>query len=321
MSLSLLEQVRKSCKEVAKRALYVHINRGKVRSYVKTLMPELNKPPKLDPSYHYIDHTNDTVSYILILDTVNFGSGYANHIRKRVSSSGYLTFALALKERFQTKGAFTAIELAKLTVNDCAGVFGQSLDRGPCNELMGHFAFALNGLGQYLIDNFSGQFVELVNASGSSAELLVRLLASMPSFQDVAVYDGFEVSFYKRAQLVASDLSKAFDNKGHGYFNDIDRLTIFADNAIPHVLRSAGILCYHNTLASRIDKGELIQSGSKEEIEIRAVALHVVELLVEELRIMGQDVIPMKLDYILWNRAHDPFYKTRLRHQTRTLFY
>ena len=40
--------------------------------------------------------------------------------------------------------------------------------------------------------------------------------------------------FYKRAQIVASDLALA----GVAEFDDLDRLTIFADNLVPHVLRS-----------------------------------------------------------------------------------
>ncbi len=38
--------------------------------------------------------------------------------------------------------------------------------------------------------------------------------------------------FYKRAQIVASDLALA----GVARFADLDRLTIFADNLVPHVL-------------------------------------------------------------------------------------
>ena len=44
--------------------------------------------------------------------------------------------------------------------------------------------------------------------------------------------------FYKRAQIAANDLHLA----GVVDFADIDRLTIFADNLVPHVLRLDGVL-------------------------------------------------------------------------------
>ena len=55
---------------------------------------------------------------------------------------------------------------------------------------------------------------------------------------------------------------------------------MFADNLVPHVLRLDGILSYDPALVARIDRGELIEHGSPEEIEIRACALHAVELIV-----------------------------------------
>jgi hypothetical protein len=321
MSLDLLEQVRTACKEVVAKALYVHINAARIQSYAASLPLEQARSPKLDLRYHYFGHPNDTVAYILTLDTINFGSGYFPYIRKRGNLSGYFTIASALKDRFDTRGAFTSRELSLLTAQDCAKMFGQNLDEEHCGELMGLYASALNDLGRYLLDRFGGQFTGLVKAADSSAERLVQILTEMPYFQDVELYDGLKVPFYKRAQLTAADLSLAFDGQGLGFFSDLDQLTIFADNLVPHVLRVDGILYYENLLASRIDAGELISSGSAEEVEIRAAALHAVELIVEELRNAGHEVTAMGLDYLLWNRGQQPYYKARPRHRTQTVFY
>ena len=51
--------------------------------------------------------------------------------------------------------------------------------------------------------------------------------------------------FYKRAQIVPNDLTLA----GVAEFDDLDRLTIFADNLVPHVLRVDGVLRYDAELA------------------------------------------------------------------------
>lgn len=321
MSLDFLEQVRTACKEVVAKARYVHIDAARIQSYATSLPLEHARSPELDPRYHYIGHPNDTVAYILSLDTINFGSGYFPYLRKRDNLSGYFTIASALKDRFDTQGAFTSRELSLLTAQDCAKMFGQDLGEGPCGELMGLYASALNDLGRHLLDRFGGQFTDLVKAAGSSAEHLVQILAEMPYFQDVELYDGLKVPFYKRAQLTAADLSLALDGKDLGFFSDLDQLTIFADNLVPHVLRVDGILYYEDLLASRIDAGELIKSGSAEEVEIRAAALHAVELIVEELRNAGHEVTAMGLDYLLWNRGQQHYYKARPRHRTQTVFY
>jgi hypothetical protein len=117
--------------------------------------------------------------------------------------------------------------------------------------------------------------------------------------------------FYKRAQIVPNDLALA----GIAEFHDLERLTIFADNLVPHVLRVDGVLRYDDALARRIDTGELLTPG-EEEREIRGCAVHACELLGAEL-----GVAPRILDTWLWNRGQEARYKAVPRHRTRTVFY
>ena len=84
------------------------------------------------------------------------------------------------------------------------------------------------------------------------------------------------VPFFKRAQIAAADLALA----GLAPAEDLDRLTLFADNLVPHVLRLDGVLEFDDDLVARIDAEELLEHDSPEEVEIRACALHAVELLV-----------------------------------------
>ena len=57
---------------------------------------------------------------------------------------------------------------------------------------------------------------------------------------------------------MAADLALAFGNQGWGKFHDLDELTIFADNLVPHVLRVDGVLAYDGHLARQIEGQELI---------------------------------------------------------------
>ena len=321
MELQLLKQVRAGCKAVAECASNVHINYEFIPEYVRTLPIENTSQAEHDSESHYLDRNEDTAAFFLTLDSINFGSGYFPHLQKRPGMSGYFTIASCLKDRFKTKGPLSALELTRLTPEDCTQIFKQRPDNKPIGELMRLFANALNDLGRYIQEDFGGRFTELIQIADHSAERLMQLLIRMPLFNDVHQYKQIEVSFYKRAQLAAADLSLAFKGQGLGRFDDLQNLTIFADNLVPHVLRVDHILNYTDVLISRIEAGKRITTGSLEEIEIRACALHAVELIKNRLVSCGHKITAMELDFLLWNRGQLPAYKSIPRHRSRTVFY
>ena len=119
--------------------------------------------------------------------------------------------------------------------------------------------------------------------------------------------------FLKRAQIAAADLGRA----GVARFCDLQRLTMFADNLVPHVLRLDGILSFDPALLARIERGELVEHGSPEEVEIRACALHAVELIARE----RPDSCAADIDVVLWERGQGERYKASPRHRTRCTAY
>ena len=302
----------------------MHLKRDALPAYVASL-PLENLYPTYDPVHHYLGPPDATAAYILTLDAVNFGSGYFPHLLKRPGMSGYFTVASHLKDHFDAHGPLSAAALKNLRVEDSAAIFGQDAQDPVRAELMNLFTVALNDLGTLLLTRYGGSFASLIEAAQGSAERLIMLLTDMPYFQDVATYPTTEgevgVPLYKRAQITSSDLSLAFEGRGYGHFSDLERLTIFADNLVPHVLRVDGVLDYDASLAARIDAGELIAAGSPEEVEIRAVALHAVERMVGAFEEAGKNVTAQELDFLLWNRGQEPKYKAVPRHRTRTVFY
>ncbi|MCP4626683.1 MAG: hypothetical protein GY850_24725 [bacterium] len=321
MTDTIFDQIRDSCARVAARSGHVCINYDRISAYVSSLPLEKLAPPGLDPNFHYLGRQKDTLAFLLILDSVNFGSGYFPHLRKRPGMSGYFTTASSLHDFFKNHDPLTANELAAMTVEQCTRIFGQDPANETIRELMQHFATALNDLGRFLLDRFNGSFTGLVEAAGSSVGRLVQLLREMPYFNDVEPYDELEVPFFKRAQILAADLAVAFNDQSWGYFEDMDQLTIFADNLVPHVLRMDSVLSYEESLISRIEAVELIPAGSAEEIEIRACAVHAVELIKQTICAAGQQITSSQMDYFLWNRGQLPKYKAVPRHRTRTVFY
>ena len=321
MNGEVFEKIREAARYVADNARYVRIETERIPDYARPLPIDRIERLGLDPAYHYTGDEASTVAYIVTLDSINFGSGYFPHLRKGPGLSGYMTIASALTERFRADGPIAAERLSSIDDVECARIFGQDLSDPVVAELMGLYARALNDLGAYLIARFDGSFPALIEEAGGSAARLVGILSEQPFFRDVSVYKGREVPFYKRAQILAADLSLAFDRSGAGRFDDIDRLTIFADNLVPHVLRIDGILSYESGLSERIEREELIEAGSEEEVEIRACALHAVELIAAALKDEGIPVSPHRIDLLLWNRGQSPAYKRLPRHRTRTVFY
>lgn len=319
----LFGHIRAAAAEVSRHARYVQLREERLAAYAASLSMELagQARPHYDREHHFSGSAAETAAFLLTLDSVNFGSGYFPHLRKRAAMSGYFTIASSLKDRWERDGAFTGAELRVVSPRDCAVLFGQEGIPEPIEELMALFARALNGLGAWLGQRYDDDPLgPLTEATGSAARL-VELVAEMPLFRDVARYQGWDVPLYKRAQLLVADLALAFEERGPGAFRDLDQLTIFADNLVPHVLRVDGLHAYDAELLARIERGELIPANSPEEVEIRAVAVHAVERIVAELRASGTPATARELDFLLWNRGQGAAYKALPRHRTRTTNY
>ena len=290
--MELTDEVRDACEALAAEARSVTIETARIDAVVPG--PE----PALDPERHYLEGSRaDVAAYVLTLEAINFGSGWFPTLEKRPGCSGYETVAAALTERFRSRGPWTAAELRALDAPQVAAVLGQDA-RHP---LMRPYGEALRDLGRFLGARSALDVVEA--ARGSAERLAADLVRGMRFFDDRG--------FYKRAQITPSDIALA----GVADFDDLDRLTIFADNVVPHVLRVDGVLRYDDRLAARIDAGALLPPGD-EEREIRACAVRACELIAADLGVPSRT-----LDGWLWNRGRAPRYKAVPRHRTRTVYY
>jgi hypothetical protein len=259
--VGLSDDVRRACAAIAEAARHVTIDLG-------APLPEPGVAG-LDPELHRLDGTPEEVArYVLILDTINFGSGWFEEL-------GTDTNALTARVEPWT-------DLLTLGAGDVA----ERLALPAEHELTRLYTRALNDL----------EVVDVGSAQGMAESLL-----AMPLFADPG--------FYKRAQITANDLVLA----GVVEYADVDELTIFADNLVPHVLRLDGFLHYDDALAARIDAGEPLEHGSREEIEIRACAVHACEQIAARL-----GVAPRTLDNWLWNRG---LTLPRGTHRTKTTAY
>ena len=297
---SLPDEVRAHAAAIAGAARAVRIDRERLAALT---WPGDAPPAGLDPERHYLEGSEAAVAtYVLVMDTVNFGSGWFPTLAKRRGTdgrpvSGATTIAWALTDRFRAHGPWTNAELRAMRTEEVAATLGQR----PDHELMALYAQALRSLGTFLGERDA---LTLAREAGGSASTLARTVAG-----GMALWA--DRGFYKRAQLLSSDLALA----GVARFDDLDRLTIFADNLVPHVLRCEGVLVYAPMLAARIDAGALLPPGPWER-EIRACAVHACATLAPQLGLSEQ-----ALDHLLWNRGQAPGLKALPRHRCRTVYY
>jgi hypothetical protein len=302
MSPSLTDEVRRSCAQIAATAQAVRIDAGALDRVCSGGWDVAE--PGLDARHHHLDDDPDAVARAMLIgDTVNFGSGWFPTLRKRTDPSsgrplsGSITIAWSLAEHHRDHGVWSAEALRTMRTDALAAVLHQA----PDHELMSLYAQALRALGVFLGTRSALEVVAA--ADGSAVALASTLAAAMPMFADHG--------FYKRAQITANDLALA----GVASFADLDDLTIFADNLVPHVLRCEGVLVYDPALAAHIDAGRPLALGGWER-EIRACALHACEQMAPRL-----GVPPRVLDTWLWNRGQAPAFKAVPRHRCRCVFY
>ena len=304
------DEVRTACAWVAERASSVRIEEVTVEGYAAAL-PTTERLADPDPETELLDGDRETrAAFAICLNAINFGSGWWPTIRKRPARSGYFTIAAGVTERFRRAGAWSPRELVELDAAEIAEVVGQD----PDHPLMAQFATSLREVGSHVLVDHGGRFEAVIDDAGSSAVSLAGVLSSWKPFADVSAYRGRRVPLFKRAQLTAADVDRA----GLASFPDRRRLTAFADNLVPQVLRIDGILRLERGLEEAIETGELLVHGSPEEVELRACAVHAVELISAA---SGGRLCPAEVDAALWNRGREPRYKASPRPRCRNTAY
>ena len=178
--MALPDDVRARCAEIAAHARSVRTD----LDALEALDP--GPAPELDPQRHYLEGPpEDVAAYLVILDAVNFGSGWFPTLRKRAGSSGYFTVAWSLADRWRARAGWTNDELRAMRTEDVADTLGQDRD----HELMALYAQALRELGGFLGDRHA---LDLVSEADGSAARLAEILSTAMALW----HDG---GFFKRA--------------------------------------------------------------------------------------------------------------------------
>ena len=308
----LFAAIREGFSYVAVNASEVKLREDLVPSYAETI-DILNPDKTYDGAHHFLGQTpEDTAAYVLTAEAVNFGSAYKGDL----AAEGFSLVDHSIY--FETQGVPAAETLAGMDENQCAHIFGFNLTQPTHRDVNRQFCRSMNQLGRLVAEQYQGNFLDFLTEGKGSARTVLSQLARLPYYNDVHEYKGRLVPIFKRAQHTLAVLDLEFNNRlGCTLFDDPELMTMFADNAVPHVLRMDGILEYSDELARKIAAGEELPSGSVEEIEIRCCAGHAVELIAAAKGVKACDI-----DFNLWHRSvEDDKYRASPTHITRTIYY
>lgn len=308
--------------EVIKRAQFVKINLKRVQTVAQVLSLRPLPVPEWNYEHHFFDDTERTVTYLFLLDTLNFcfwgkPKWRVKHVRGNVD--GYWALAASLKRAAERDPHFLdANSLAELEPAALARILEGNVEI----PLFADRWRNVRELGRVLRDRFGGSAARLVESADGDAAALARLVAeNITSFYDVTTYNKHAVYFFKRAQILVGDLYGSFHGEKWGKFKNLRDLTAFADYKLPQILRAWGILTYTPSLARRVDNLKPLIKDSAEEIEIRASMIWSVELLRHHLLELGRELTSVQMDWFLWANSQMRTPGLKPYHRVRTIYY
>jgi hypothetical protein len=277
------------------------------------------------------------VDWIFFIDTLNF-SFWPDGDDKYIvnygdkSHTGYWSICAAVQRALQAGIPITTAEYySKVSAEELRSVLKS--DSSSDIPLFEERLKILHESGNTLLKEFDGSFTKCLERCDHSAQKLLQLIVQhFPSYKDEAVYGDIKVGFYKRAQILIADIWACFEGEGLGSFEDIDSITMFADYRVPQALAYFGVLEYSEDLTRRMKANEVLENGSRLEVEIRAASIWAVELINEAAQNLAQTdgdqgkliINSIMLDNYLWDYRRDhseAIESTVPYHRTRCIYY
>ena len=212
--------------------------------------------------------------------------------------------------------------MAEATRKQLAEIFSGNIEMPMLDEKLA----VLHEVGAVLAKKYDGHFHNFIDDCSprlydNGNGIVERLVKEFPRFNDVSMYDGHEIKFYKLPQLGIWMLYANLHRRGWFRLDDPEKMTAFADYIVPAACRILGIMKYSPALENAINTYQMIERDSMQEIEIRAHMLYATALLREEvnkIRPADMQVIIPQIDARLWLPYHTTFWP---HHLTKTIMY
>ncbi|XP_053554685.1 queuosine salvage protein [Bombina bombina] len=334
---------REAGKFITENSKDVFVEQEGVRSLAKTLFDKVNKKEitlagwkslhELNPQ----DSGEDAVNWVFFADTLNFSFWSDSDEHKYLVKykgkeySGYWSFCAAMNRALDEGIPITTPSYySNITLDQLKHVLRSDSDV-PIPMIEERLQI-LHQTGKILTEKFGGSYLNCVKQSDKSAVRLMKLIVeNFPSYKDVGIFQGKQVAFYKRVQILVGDTWGVLGGQGDGNFYDIHKITMFADYRIPQALVHFGTMRYSDELMKKLKEAWLFQNGDIQEMEIRGCSIWAVELICEHMRElfkekgeeMSNEINPVLIDHFLWDYARD--YRKEINvvpfHRVRCIYY
>lgn len=319
----VMNEVLSSTKFVMQNVKYVKINKGKIKEFTKHFN-ESHINHWLNQSPFDLTKLNDKdrLHFLLVFNAISFS--YWGNSKWTIEYNGEKfdgAFGMIVTLGKALENGFPILDMKYLS-NISEKDFEKIVNGNVRIPLFEERLEILREVGKVVLENFDGDFATLVKEANNGAiKLLGLIISNFPSFEDSYLYKGKRVYFYKRAQLLVSDIYQMFNNNGYGKLKNINQITACADYKLPKVLRDLGILEYNKELAEKIDKKTELYSGSEKEIEIRACTIWANEIIKRELKKRIPNINSIHINDHLWLLGQAKSKKDKPYHLTRTTAY
>ena len=307
--MDLFLKIEKSTKYVQENSQNVKINYEKLDEIIKNINLKNNTHWLISNPFGILDmNIKDIMNYLLILHTIGDYCFWGENKWSIETSEGVLdgTYAIMylILKRMQSKESFN------MTKNE----FEYFLKGNNEIPLLDDRYKNLCLMNEYLKGR---NFYDLIKDKTKDTELLTYLTQNLPYLEDVSTYKSESIYFYKRAQLMVSDIlhiREYIEKVSVDYSN----LMGCADYKIPQVLNNLGVLIYSKELDNKIMERQELKENSEEEVEIRACDLVAIDYIYQKL---NGKISRMDINDYLWLLGQDKKKITKPYHRTLTSHY
>lgn len=308
---SLLKKIENSTKFVSEKSKYVNINYSKI--------DEILKKENFEVVSHWLDSNpfgildlecRDVINFLLVYHTFGLFCFWGEPKWEIDTEVGKLDGSIALLyllfNRYKINKDFNMSMLTFSTLLDGNVEIPLLIERYESLKMMNKYLKELD-------DDFYNE----IKSFKDDISLFNYIIENLDYFKDERDYKNEKIYFYKRAQLLVSDILHIRE-KLEGIEVDYSNLVGCADYKIPQVMNCLGILEYSSELEKIIENKMELKENSEMEIEIRANTLVVIDYIYKKL---DGKVSKIHINDYIWLLGQDKNKICKYYHRTLTTSY
>lgn len=269
---------------VCKSSRHVGISEERIQSIAKYDYEEYNNWIKSSKVIDFSSLTLDeTIEFLIFFHNINF-SYWGNpkweiETKKYGKLDGSLAMLYVCLEILKDND-FNPENIARLSFKDFSNYFNVENQISLLRERYHNTVFLYSDICDMLRKRNLSTTYDLFRGLCLNDEVVFGFIINNfgEFFDDYSRYNNHKIPFYKRAQLLTSDIMNVLNDFNFS-IPKTSNLIGCADYKIPQLLNKLGVLYYDDILTSKIASKEIIPRNHSFEVEIRANTLKVIEMI------------------------------------------